>query len=103
MQLDDQAERCPVSNAAHLDSVDRRRGGGLRRGGASAEPAPEFGYIVDYRESDGMYRIVFDDIKDAEDANYWYKRGVDWYKRGEDRRPLSFHELHFPISLGPLP
>ena len=31
-----------------------------------------------------MYRIVFDDIKDAEDANYWYKRGVDWYKRGED-------------------
>ena len=40
--------------------------------------------IVDYRESDGMYRIVFDDIKDAEDANYWYKRGVDWYKRGED-------------------
>ena len=41
-------------------------------------------YIVDYRESDGMYRIVFDDIKDAEDANYWYKREVDWYKRGED-------------------
>ena len=22
--------------------------------------------------------------KDAEDANYWYKRLVDWYKRGED-------------------
>ena len=53
-------------------------------GEASAEPAPEFGYIVDYRESDGMYRIVFDDIKDAEDANYWYKRDVDWYKRGVD-------------------
>ena len=49
-----------------------------------AAPAPEFGYIVDYRESDGMYRIVFDDIKDAEDANYWYKRDVDWYKRGVD-------------------
>ena len=38
----------------------------------------EFGYIVDYRGSDGAYRIVFDDIKDAEDAYYWYERGVDF-------------------------
>ena len=38
----------------------------------------EFGYIVDYRGSDGTYRIVFDDIKDAEDAYYWYERGVDF-------------------------
>jgi len=46
--------------------------------------AEDDGYIVDYRESDGAYRIVFDDIKDVEDANYWYKREVDWYKRDED-------------------
>ncbi len=38
----------------------------------------EFGYIVDYRKLDGAYRIVFDDIKDAEDAYYWYERGVDF-------------------------
>ena len=50
-----------------------------------AAPArPEFGYVVDYRESDGAYRIIFDDIEDAEDAGYWYIRGVDWYKRGVD-------------------
>ena len=33
------------------------------------------GYIVDYRESDGAYRIVLDDF---EDADPWYKRGVDF-------------------------
>ena len=79
----------PPRPAATFDKDIGKRGPGAEgeaaaEGEASAEPAPEFGYIVDYRESDGMYRIVFDDIKDAEDANYWYKRGVDWYKRGED-------------------
>ena len=79
MQLDDQAVplSCFKSALTLIPSTDAE-------GEASAEPAPEFGYIVDYRESDGMYRIVFDDIKDAEDTNYWYKREVDWYKRGED-------------------
>ena len=36
----------------------------------------KFGYLVDYRDSDGAYRIVFDDF--AEDADPWYKRGVDF-------------------------
>ena len=85
MQLDDQAEplSCFKSALTLIPSTDAE-GAASAEGEASAAPAPEFGYIVDYRESDGMYRIVFDDIKDAEDANYWYKRGVDWYKRGED-------------------
>ena len=43
-----------------------------------ADVMNEFGYIVDYRKLDGAYRIVFDDIKDAEDAYYWYERGVDF-------------------------
>ena len=65
-------------------------GGATGEEGAGAGAAPtslssikmldgnEFGYIVDYRGSDGAYRIVFDDIKDAEDAYYWYERGVDF-------------------------
>ena len=90
VKLDDQAEprNARKSDLTLIPSTDADaasvEGEASVEGKASAEPAPEFGYIVDYRESDGMYRIVFDDIKDAEDANFWYKRGVDWYKRGDD-------------------
>ena len=85
MQLDDQAEplSCFKSALTLIPSPDAE-GAASAEGEASAAPAPEFGYIVDYRKLDGAYRSVFDDIKDAEDAYYWYERGVDWYKRGED-------------------
>ena len=83
MQLDDQAEPLSCFKSA-LTLIPSTDADAARAEDDTAPARPKIGYIVDYRKSDDTYRIVFDDIKDAEDANYWYKRGVDWYKRGED-------------------
>ncbi len=87
VQLDCEAEprKAGKSDLALIPDADTVRAEDrINAADQDAVLAPEFGYIVDYRKSDDMYRIVFDDIKDAEDANYWCKRDVDWYKHGVD-------------------